>query len=98
MPNRQILFIFHIPRLTQRLIPLTTDTRNTGAEQILEAATVTTWTFFSEIIREACAEFLGTAILTGIGIGANCQAVLSSNTQVSSSPKGVSAVVCYDVS
>jgi len=81
------------------MVPLTTDTLNTGKEQVLEFSTVTTWNFFSEIIREACAEFLGTAILCGIGIGANCQAVLSSNTQVSSSPKGVSAVVCaYDVS
>ncbi|KAF8349489.1 putative aquaporin 4 [Amanita rubescens] len=84
-----MLIIFHVPRLPQQLIiPLTTDTLNTGTEQVLESSTVTTWNFFSEIIREAFAEFLGTAILTGIGIGANCQAVLSSNTLVSSSPKG----------
>lgn len=50
-------------------------------------------------MREAFAEFLGVAILTGIGIGVNCQAVLSSNLQVSSSPKGVSAVLrVYNVS
>ena len=50
-------------------------------------------------MREAFAEFLGVAILTGIGIGANCQVVLSSNPQVSSSPKGVRAVQhIYNVS
>jgi len=58
--------------------------------EVIPAADTThnRYTKYSEIIREACAEFLGTAILVGIGIGANCQAVLSSNTQVSSSPKG----------
>lgn len=49
--------------------------------------------FFREVIREASAEFLGVAILTGLGIGVNCQVVLSSNSQVASSPKGVSAVL-----
>lgn len=50
-------------------------------------------------MREAFAEFLGVAILTGIGIGVNCQAVLSSNTQVSSTSKGVSTVLrIYNVS
>jgi aquaglyceroporin related protein len=39
-------------------------------------------------IREPCAELLGVAILAGLGIGANCQAVLSQNQQVSSLPKG----------
>ena len=42
----------------------------------------------SEIIREPAAEMLGTMILTLIGCGANCQAVLSANTGVASSPKG----------
>jgi aquaglyceroporin related protein len=42
----------------------------------------------SEIIREPAAEMLGTMILTLIGCGANCQAVLSTNTGVASSPKG----------
>jgi aquaglyceroporin related protein, other eukaryote len=42
----------------------------------------------SEIIREPAAEMLGTMILTLVGCGGNCQAVLSANTGVSSSPKG----------
>ena len=42
----------------------------------------------SEIIREPAAEMLGTMILTLVGCGANCQAVLSTNTGVASSPKG----------
>ncbi|KAF8726428.1 hypothetical protein AX14_004862 [Amanita brunnescens Koide BX004] len=46
------------------------------------------WMRYREVIREASAEFLGVAILTGLGIGVNCQVVLSSNSQVASSPKG----------
>jgi hypothetical protein len=42
----------------------------------------------SEIIREPAAEMLGTMILTLVGLGGNCQAVLSANTGVASSPKG----------
>ena len=42
----------------------------------------------SEIIREPAAEMLGTMILTLVGCGGNCQAVLSANTGVASSPKG----------
>ncbi|KAI9512387.1 aquaporin [Russula earlei] len=42
----------------------------------------------SENIREPAAEMLGTMILTLVGTGGNCQAVLSSNTGVSSTPKG----------
>ena len=42
----------------------------------------------SEMIREPAAEMRGTRILTLIGCGANCQAVLSTNTGVASSPKG----------
>jgi len=41
-------------------------------------------------IREPLAEFLGTMILIIFGCGGNCQVVLSSNTAVASSPKGVS--------
>ena len=41
-------------------------------------------------IREPLAEFLGTMILIIFGCGGNCQIVLSSNTAVASSPKGVS--------
>ncbi|KIL65468.1 hypothetical protein M378DRAFT_529478 [Amanita muscaria Koide BX008] len=39
-------------------------------------------------IREPFAEFLGTAILTLLGIGVNCQTTLSQNTQVANTPKG----------
>jgi aquaglyceroporin related protein len=42
----------------------------------------------SEMIREPAAEMLGTMILTLLGCGGNCQAVLSQNTGVASSPKG----------
>jgi len=42
----------------------------------------------SEMIREPAAEMLGTMILTLVGCGGNCQAVLSRNTGVASSPKG----------
>jgi glycerol uptake facilitator-like aquaporin len=41
-------------------------------------------------MREPCAEFLAVAIFTGLGIGVNCQTVLSQNPHVASSPKGVS--------
>jgi len=46
------------------------------------------WARIREIIREPAAEMLGTMILTLVGCGGNCQAVLSQNTGVSSSPKG----------
>jgi len=42
----------------------------------------------SENIREPAAEMLGTMLLTLIGTAGNCQAVLSTNTGVASSPKG----------
>jgi aquaglyceroporin related protein len=42
------------------------------------------------IIREAAAEFLGTAILIIFGTGVDCQAVLSMNTKVAAFPRGVS--------
>ena len=42
----------------------------------------------SEVIREPAAEMLGTMMLTLVGCGGNCQAVLSANTGVASSPKG----------
>jgi len=41
-------------------------------------------------IREPLAEFLGSMILLILGCGGNCQVVLSTNTAVASSPKGVS--------
>jgi hypothetical protein len=44
--------------------------------------------FRSETIREPAAEMLGTMLLTLIGTAGNCQAVLSTNTGVASSPKG----------
>jgi aquaglyceroporin related protein len=40
-------------------------------------------------IREYAAEFLGVMILIIFGNGVNCQVVLSTNTSVTSSPKGV---------
>ncbi|KAF8627440.1 hypothetical protein AX17_006254 [Amanita inopinata Kibby_2008] len=46
------------------------------------------WTRIRSVIRESCAEFLGVVILTGFGLGVNCQASLSSNPDVVSSPKG----------
>jgi len=46
------------------------------------------WARIREIIREPAAEMLGTMILTLVGCGGNCQAVLSANTGVASSPKG----------
>jgi aquaglyceroporin related protein, other eukaryote len=42
------------------------------------------------LIREPAAEFVGTMILVIFGLGANCQATLSANSAVASSPKGVS--------
>ena len=44
----------------------------------------------SEIIREPFAEFLGVAILIIFGAGVDCQVVLSGNTAVAPSQKGVS--------
>src|SRR6266404_2156905 len=44
--------------------------------------------FNRESIREPAAEMLGTMILTLFGTAGNCQAVLSTNTGVASSPKG----------
>ncbi|KIL65331.1 hypothetical protein M378DRAFT_538144 [Amanita muscaria Koide BX008] len=51
------------------------------------------WSGFRTTIREPFAEFLGTTILTLIGLGVNCQSALSSNTQVASAPKGDWATV-----
>lgn len=42
----------------------------------------------SETIREPAAEMLGTMILALVGTGANCQAVLSTNTGVVATPRG----------
>ena len=47
---------------------------------------------FSEVIREPMAEFAGVAVFVMIGTGADCSVVLSTNTAVASSPKGVSRV------
>ncbi len=44
----------------------------------------------SQILREPAAEFAGTMLLVIFGIGVNCQAGLSANSGVASSPKGVS--------
>ncbi|KAH7927765.1 major intrinsic protein superfamily membrane channel protein [Leucogyrophana mollusca] len=46
------------------------------------------WSSIREFIREPAAEFLGTMILVIFGCGGDCQVVLSSNTNVASSPKG----------
>ncbi len=47
--------------------------------------------FPSEVLREPVAEFFGVMILIIFGAGVDCQVVLSANTGVASSPKGVSA-------
>ncbi|XP_006462791.1 hypothetical protein AGABI2DRAFT_186654 [Agaricus bisporus var. bisporus H97] len=46
------------------------------------------WAKHRMIIREAAAEFLGTAILIIFGTGVDCQAVLSMNTDVAAFPRG----------
>jgi len=46
------------------------------------------WWKYRQIIREAAAEFTGTMILIIFGTGVVNQVMLSSNTEVSSSPKG----------
>ncbi|KAI0304448.1 aquaporin [Multifurca ochricompacta] len=46
------------------------------------------WAKIREVIREPAAEMLGTMVLTLLGTGVNCQAVLSANTGVASSQKG----------
>ena len=43
-------------------------------------------------MREPMAEFAGVAVFVLIGTGADCQVVLSTNTAVASSPRGVSRV------
>jgi len=52
------------------------------------AAFIERWAKYRENLREYAAEFLGTAVLVILGTGVNCQVALSSNTNVSSSPKG----------
>lgn len=49
---------------------------------------------YREPIREYVAEFFGVMILIIFGAGVDCQVVLSGNTAVASSPKGVSAERC----
>jgi glycerol uptake facilitator-like aquaporin len=46
--------------------------------------------FSSQMIRQAASEFIGVMILTIFGTGGICQVVLSTNTSVASTPKGVS--------
>ena len=46
------------------------------------------------IIREPAAEFLGTMVLIMFGTAVDCQVVLSSNTSIASSPKGVRTPFC----
>ncbi|KXN82857.1 hypothetical protein AN958_02131 [Leucoagaricus sp. SymC.cos] len=46
------------------------------------------WSKYRLIIREAAAEFIGTAILIIFGNGVDCQAVLSMNNSVASFPRG----------
>ena len=48
-------------------------------------------------MREPMAEFAGIAVFLIIGIGVDCQVVLSTNTAIASSPKGVSRVSCEKV-
>jgi hypothetical protein len=47
----------------------------------------------SQMLREYAAEFFGVVVLTVFGTGVVSQVVLSSNTSVASSPKGVGALV-----
>ena len=48
---------------------------------------------YREYLREPAAEFLGVMILIIFGNGVDCQVVLSANTTVASSPKGVSLLL-----
>ena len=43
-------------------------------------------------MREPMAEFAGVAVFVLIGTGTDCQVVLSTDTAIASSPKGVSGV------
>ncbi|KAK0475624.1 major intrinsic protein superfamily membrane channel protein [Armillaria luteobubalina] len=52
------------------------------------------WWKYREILREPAAEFAGTMLLVIFGTGVNCQAGLSANPGVASSPKGDWASVC----
>ena len=47
---------------------------------------------FSEIMREPMAEFAGVAVFLVIGTGVDCQVVLSTDTAIASSERGVSRV------
>ncbi|KAG6908266.1 hypothetical protein DXG01_005531 [Tephrocybe rancida] len=52
-------------------------------------ATVHNWWWpYKQLLRESAAEFAGTMLLMIVGLGVNCQAVLSSDRAVSASPKG----------
>ncbi|KAH7332638.1 aquaporin-like protein [Rhizoctonia solani] len=46
------------------------------------------WAKIRHLLREPAAEFLGTMLLVIFGTAVNCQVALSSNTRVSTSPKG----------
>ncbi|KAK0440310.1 aquaporin-like protein [Armillaria borealis] len=52
------------------------------------------WWKYRQILREPTAEFAGTMLLVIFGTGVNCQAGLSANPGVASSPKGDWASVC----
>jgi hypothetical protein len=52
---------------------------------------------FRSIIAEPAAEFLGVMILIIFGNGVDCQVVLSTNTGVAPSPKGVSSLTSSPV-
>ena len=45
-------------------------------------------------MREPMAEFAGVAVFLVIGTGVDCQVVLSTNTDIASSQRGVSRVSC----
>ncbi len=49
-------------------------------------------------IRAPMAEFLGVAVFVAIGAGADCSVVLSTNSNVSSTPKGVSIYFSRSIS
>ncbi|PBK78984.1 aquaporin-like protein [Armillaria gallica] len=52
------------------------------------------WWKYRQILREPAAEFAGTMLLVIFGTGVNCQAGLSVNSGVASSPKGDWGSVC----
>jgi len=51
--------------------------------------------FTSEVLRAPMAEFLGATVFVILGLGSTCQAVLSANRAVASTPSGVTSFLLY---